>query len=219
MTRDVIRLVTILVLGIGAGFAAPVEKATQSPLASKADAPSSRYLDKKRIHELYSDGDFDMAVAIIDSFTRGNPAYPKDDSVFVAKHLAVIYSANPNTREKGKGYMFQLLDLLPSAKIVDMFVSDEIDRVFQKVREEYAVRLSMMGRDPRTSMQPKKYPPEGSTGSPPGDSAAPIAAPKKASKSRLAYWVAGGTALAVGAGALVYLMMPKETDKNYDIPR
>jgi len=36
--------------------------------------------------------------------------------------------------------MFRLLELLPSAKLVDMFVSEEIDRIFDKVRDEFNVR-------------------------------------------------------------------------------
>lgn len=167
---------------------------------------------------MYGEGEFDVAVAMIDSFTRSNPVYPKDDSVFVAKHLAVIYTANPDTREKGKRYMFQLLELLPSAKIVDMFVSDEIDRIFQRVREEYTVQLNLMGRK-GAGMESGKHPIDPMAVSPPKDSAAPPAVRRKPSRSRALYWAAGGTVLAVGAGALVYLMLPKESDRNYDIPR
>ena len=90
-------------------------------------------LDQKRIHALYNDGDFDAVVSALEAFVRRSGGYPRADSVFVAKHLAVVYSANPATREKGKYYMYQLLELLPSAKLVDMYVSDEIDRIFEKV--------------------------------------------------------------------------------------
>src|SRR5258706_13380272 len=76
-------------------------------------------LDQKKVHGVYSEGDFDLVVSMIDVFTRSNPTCSKSDSVFIAKHLAVIYTANPATREMGKNYMFKLLDLLPSAKIVD----------------------------------------------------------------------------------------------------
>ena len=40
-----------------------------------------------------------------------------------AKHLAVVYTANPQTREKGKYFMRRLPALLPTAKLVDMYVS------------------------------------------------------------------------------------------------
>jgi hypothetical protein len=56
--------------------------------------------------------------------------YSLEDSIFIVKHLTVVYMANPATREKGKGYVFRLLELMPSVKIVDMFVSDEIDGIF-----------------------------------------------------------------------------------------
>ena len=103
-----------------------------------AQPPSD--LDRKSIHAAYNEGDFESVIARIEAFTSAHPTYAKDDSVFIAKHLAVVYTANPATREKGKHYMFLLLELSPSAKIVDMFVSDEIDRIFERVKEEFAVR-------------------------------------------------------------------------------
>ena len=103
-------------------------------------------LDKDGIHAAYNEGDFEKVIARIEGFTRAHPAFPKDDSIFIAKHLAVVYTANPATREKGKHYMFRLLELLPSAKIVDMFVSDEIDRIFERVKEEYAVRQKALAK-------------------------------------------------------------------------
>jgi hypothetical protein len=102
-------------------------------------------LNQKKIHQIYTEGDFEAVIAAIDSFTQVNKTFDHSDSVFIAKHLAVIYTANPATREKGKNYMFRLLNLLPSAKIVDMFVSDEIDHIFEKVREEYIVRQESLG--------------------------------------------------------------------------
>ena len=63
----------------------------------------------------------------------------------IAKHLAGVYSAHPATREKGRYYMHRLLELVPSAKLVDMYVSEEIDRIFDKVREEFLARQRSFG--------------------------------------------------------------------------
>lgn len=199
MKRAFLFLIAFFALGSGAAMA----------------ATGPALLDKKGIHELYGDGEFDLALAKIESFTRANSVYPKDDSIFIAKHLAVIYSANPTTREQGTREMFRLLELLPSAKIVDMFVSDEIARIFEKVREEYAVRLNMMGRNAQAAMASDKYAKDREAVSPVKETSARI----EPSGSRAVYWIAGGAVLAVGAGALVYLMLPGEPDKNYDIPR
>jgi hypothetical protein len=148
-------------------------------------------LDQGRIHHYYNEGDFDHVVAVIDSFTNSHKIYSHDDSIFIAKHLSVVYAANPATREKGKGYMYRLLDLMPSAKIVDMFVSDEIDRIFEKVREEYGVRDEMMSKQK----------------------------PETKSSLKPVYWIAGGVAFAAISGTVIYYMNsdpPK--DKVYGLP-
>jgi hypothetical protein len=180
-----------------------------------------RTLDQNGIHNIYREGDFEVVVALIDSFTNYNETYSKDDSVFIAKHLAVIYSANPSTRELGKNYMFRLLDLLPSAKIVDMFVSDEIDHIFEKVREEYVVRLRAMGKEPPSHMESNQYAANKLTMQENPNPANPVAAgkPKKSGTSSTGYWVAGGVTLVAVAGTAFYFLQPKKsTDKTYDLP-
>jgi hypothetical protein len=37
--------------------------------------------------------------------------------------------------------MYQLLELVPSAELVDMYVSDEIELIFSRIRKEHAARL------------------------------------------------------------------------------
>jgi hypothetical protein len=37
--------------------------------------------------------------------------------------------------------MYQLLELVPSAELVDMYVSDEIELIFTRIRKEHAARL------------------------------------------------------------------------------
>ena len=129
-----------------------------SAVETRADPSSPAHpLDQKRIHETYTEGDFEAVIAAIDSFTLVNKVFSHSDSVFIAKHLAVIYTANPKTREKGKNYMFRLLSLLPSAKIVDMFVSDEIDHIFEKVREEYVVRQEFLGQKAPSKLESNRY--------------------------------------------------------------
>jgi hypothetical protein len=102
-----------------------------------ACAAAAKDLNQIAIHYQYGDGDFPSVIKAIDEFTATHKKYARADSIFIAKHLAVVYSANPETREKGKYYMYRLLELVPSAELVDMYVSEEIDRIFSRVREEY----------------------------------------------------------------------------------
>lgn len=201
--------------------AKPSSPSKSQPLLKSAPvAKALRKLEQEKIHFIYTDGDFDLVVAMIDTFARENPVHSKDDSVFIAKHLAVIYTANPATRERGKNHMFRLLDLLPSAKIVDMFVSDEIDHIFEKIREEYKVRQQMAGKGTPSQLESNRYASERMTVESDRDtsSSRPAELAKKSRSSHTLFWVAGGTALAVGAGTMVYLMLPDGPDKNYDIP-
>lgn len=205
-------------------FAACVGVAAPKLTTPKAEpaVPAQAVLDQARIHSLYDDGDFDRVVAMIDSFTAGRKSYSVYDSVFIAKHLAVVYTANPATREKGKGYMFLLLDLMPSAKIVDMFVSEEIDRIFDKVKEEFTVREKLNGdmlsrndemnryalgkMNADADSMPNRHPPK--------DEAKPRA--RKGSNAK--YWVAGGAAFVAIAGtASWFLLRPSEkaTETTY----
>jgi hypothetical protein len=186
-----------------------------------------RILDQKRIHAIYSEGDFEGVIASIDSFTQANKTFSQSDSVFIAKHLAVVYTANPATREKGKNYMFRLLALLPSAKIVDMFVSDEIDHIFEKVREEYVVRRESLGMDEPTHLESNQYAAKKMTMNPGGDSVNGAQhaqkerqAKAKTGSSHAVYWVAGGVTLVAVAGSAWYLLQPKKpVDEVYDIPK
>ena len=191
--------------------------------AIPASPPQS--LDQKAIHLAYIEGEFESVVNAIESFTKANRTYSRSDSVFIAKHLAVIYTANPDTREKGKNYMFRLLDLLPSAKIVDMFVSDEIDRIFEKVREEYVVRQESLGFGAPTKLESNRYAIEKlsakdplKAGQNPSSTPKPAAGRKKGISPGM-YWIAGGAALAAIGGTLVYLLQDeKPADRVYDLP-
>ncbi len=97
-------------------------------------------LDQAKMHAEYSDGNFEVVLATLEGLERSQQPYGLEDSVFIAKYLAVIHCANPHTREKGRYYMNRLLELRPSANLVGMYVSEEIDRIFEKVREEFLAR-------------------------------------------------------------------------------
>jgi hypothetical protein len=172
-------------------------------------------LDQRGIHAAYNDGDFENALKSINQFTTANKTYSHADSLFLFKHLAVMYTANPKTLEKGKYFMFRMLEIQPSADLVDMFVSDEMDRTFEKVRKEFTVRQKNSGVDStqialsdKTSTQPVV-----ATTAPPPTQAEPRVEPKRRSMDPVWFWVAGG-AVAVGAvaavAATILLMQPED---------
>lgn len=97
-------------------------------------------LDQNRIHGLYHDGEFDKVVRALDGYVKGSCSCAHADSVFAEKHLAVVLAANPATRELGRYHMYRLLDLAPGGDLLDMFVGEEVDAVFDKVRKEHAIR-------------------------------------------------------------------------------
>lgn len=134
----------------GAADAAPAAasgkaSAARAPIAAAPAQPV--VLRQQAIHIAYNEGDFDKVIAEIEIFTKANRTYSRADSIFIAKHLAVVHTANPSTREKGKYYMYRLLEMVPSAELVDMFVSDEIDRIFDRVRKEFLSRQQGFGVD------------------------------------------------------------------------
>ncbi len=202
---SVFSIVIAVGLAIGPGNAATTPKPPVTPI--------TQGLDQKRIHDMYNEGDFDPVLEMLDQFQKQNPRYNHSDSIFIAKHLAVIYTANPATREKGKYYMMRLLELLPSAKLVDMFVSDEVDRIFEKMKEEYAVRARAFGRE--TEVAVPTSPKQDTLPARPGPEA------PRSSWVQPTLWVVGGVALAAAGGLTYYMNSPdpkKSPPKEIVVP-
>ena len=199
-----------LFLGLGLGFLLFCE-----PVRAAGET-----LNQAKIHGDYNNGDFDKVEQELEAFKSRHKTYSREDSVFIAKHLAVVYAASQETREKGRYYMFQLLDLLPSARIVDMFVSEEIDRIFDKVKEEFREKQLAMGKSPAKEPEPSEANPPHETppsGHPTGSRPA---GPDHASGAK--YWVVGGIGLAAVAGVGAYFLMansPKAEDKIYVVQK
>lgn len=196
------------------GFSILLASASAFPDAagSRKLLDGSEALDHKAVHWHYGEGDFDAVIAAIEGFMQRNRSWIREDSIFIAKHLAVVHTANPATREKGRYYMHQLLELTPSAKLVDMFVSEEIDRIFEKVREEYHARRRSLGAD--TAPAAAAVAPAASSAAPAAP-AAPSAGPSKRGRGHAGFWIAGGAAVAAAGLAAVYLLHESETRQTY----
>jgi hypothetical protein len=174
-------------------------------------------LDHKAVHQFYNEGDFESVTAALGDFMNRNRFYSHEDSVFIAKHLAVVYCANPATREKGRYYMYRLLELVPSAKLVDMYVSEEIDRIFEKVRDEFRSRQPDSRKDSARVAMATRAPAKDPTAP-----AAPPAAAASAKSSHRGLWIAGGAAALAAGAATAYLISQNEdepTQPHYRVPR
>jgi hypothetical protein len=213
-------LVLFLVASVFGAQTSPGAKAPPAAAPAAAPAPSGSVLDQKAIHNAYNEGDFDKVTKLIETFTKANKTYSRNDSIFIAKHLAVVYSANPQTREKGKYYMYRLLEMMPSAELVDMFVSDEIDRIFEKVRKEFVARQKGFGVDSTQISSPEKPATGSAAHAEQAAAAQPAAGPSKEYQEaarpekesfwkRKGMWVAGGVGL-VTAGTVIYFILASD---------
>jgi hypothetical protein len=156
-------------------------------------------LRQAAIHAKYRDGSFEAVVETLEGFLKTHKSFRREDSLFIAKHLAVVHASHPARREKGKYHMRRLLELDPSSNLMDMYVSDEIDRVWEKVRAEY---FAARGGPPMDNPPTRKEFPA-SQGNP---------------NLKVAAWTVIGLA-AAGAGLLAYFLISGgETDgKTFNV--
>jgi hypothetical protein len=94
-------------------------------------------LDKPAISKAYFEGDFHRVLPPLEAWRTSRATKTHDDSIFVYKYLSVIYAADSSTRNKAESYMVQLLKLMPTIELVDMYISDNIEAIFKDVQEKY----------------------------------------------------------------------------------
>ena len=143
--------------------------------AAPASLPAA--LDQARIHSYYTDGEFDKVIKDLEAFSKSRRACTHAESVFVEKHLSVVYAAHPGTRELGRYHMYRLLDLSPGSDLLDMFVGEEVGGVFEKVGKEYALRNPAKAAANNTAKAAAK------TAAPSGAHAGPNPKPRSAPSS------------------------------------
>jgi hypothetical protein len=169
---------------------------------SAAPSDGGRILDTIAVHKVYVDGDFDQAIEMLKPALDGSYRLSHQDSVFIFKHLGVMYAAKYETREKGKKYMMLLLQTEPTARIMDMYASDMIYMIFKNLQDEYSLSLAKMKRA-QGHLQGNAH------GEMPVDSA------KARSKNHAwAYWTGGALLAAGGIALTVYLAGDPEPIKH-----
>jgi hypothetical protein len=201
----------LLVLPLSEAWAKPnanADKRTQAGPAPRSAGPLR--VDSAKIHSLYLEGEFDTAIAMLEANLKETRQYRHDDSVFIFKHLGVMYAAQYDTREKGKYYMNRLLSVEPTAKIVDMYASDMIYMIFRNIQDEFEQNRLFMGMQgqnrPRNDSLAEAKPKKDSV------KANPQLAASHSSGG--AKWIWGGAAVAtVAAGVGAYFLMNEQQPK------
>ena len=93
-------------------------------------------VDSTQVDADYRNGEFEKIESALRPILRPGASGNKRDSVLAWKYLAVVYAANPATREKGRYCMLRLLEVDPTADLLDLFVGEQVDDVFGKARRE-----------------------------------------------------------------------------------
>jgi hypothetical protein len=189
------------------GYTAPKSKSTVlwSHSAQAAIAMAHPNLDSATIHKYYLDGDFEEAIAILETGLKEKRPFNHNDSVFIFKHLGVMYAAQYETREKGKFYMHQLLMTEPTAKIMDMYASDMIYMIFKNIQDEFeSNRMRLADADNAANGNSQAH----SNGKDPGrrKNEAGI------SSGSTAFWVGATAVAAVAVGIGAYFILSDERD-------
>jgi hypothetical protein len=94
-------------------------------------------LDKKAISHAYFEGEFSRILPPLETFRQSYPNPTKDDQIFVYKYLSVIYAADSSTRKKAESYMVQLIKLMPTIELIDLYISDNIQAIFKDVKANF----------------------------------------------------------------------------------
>jgi hypothetical protein len=165
-----------------------------APNPHSSKSPEIPVLDTNAIHASYMDGEFESAIGQLEVALGKSLLKSHADSVFAYKHLGVMYAARYETMEKGKGYMYRLLSIEPTVKILDMYASEMIYMIFRNVQAEYQLRTT----DPKTlsPVSAQQVQPDSAKGRPKAG----------AEQHRVwPYWTAGALGLA-GMGVAAYLL-------------
>lgn len=161
-------------------------------------------LDKDAISHAYFEGEFHRVLPPLETFRQSFPGNAtREDSIFTYKYLAVIYAADATTRAKAESYMVQLLKLMPTIELIDLYISDNIQAIFKNVKSDFLKQQEYV-RDHDSYGNPKQT----------NDSI-----PTKAkSPGTAVWWFAGSVGLAAAVGTAVYLYEPEEKQRKTYVP-
>jgi hypothetical protein len=161
-------------------------------------------LDKDAISFAYFEGEFSRVLPPLENYRLNFPAAAtREDSIFVYKYLSVIYAADPKTKIKAESFMVQLLKLMPTIELIDLYISDNIQAIFKNVKADYMNQQKyMQGHDQYGQSKTPKQPGNGTSNG----------------KSTAFWWVAGGVGVAAAVGAAYFVFEPKPEAKKTYVP-
>jgi hypothetical protein len=106
-------------------------------------------LDKPTISKAYFEGEFWTVINALEAFRKTDKQVSREDSIYTFKYLSVVYAAEPSTRTKAESYMYQLLRMMPTIELLDLYISDNIQSIFMKVK---GIFEKMEGTKPADAM-------------------------------------------------------------------
>lgn len=162
-------------------------------------------LDKPAISHSYFEGEFARILPPLETYRQNFPkSATKEDSIFVYKYLSVIYASDPSTKAKAESYMVQLIKLMPTIELIDLYISDNIESIFKNVKEkyeqqqEYVTKHDEFGHEKPNEKTPSENP---------------------KGNGHAIWWVAGGVGIAAVVGTVTYFALePKPEPKKTVVP-
>lgn len=118
--------------------------AASPALAVKGVNPDGS-LDKPTVSKAYFEGEFWTVINALEAFRKSGYKMNRDDSIYTFKYLSVVYAAEPASRLKAESYMHQLLRMMPTIDLLDLYISDHIQSIFAKVKSDYEKLVSLKG--------------------------------------------------------------------------
>ncbi|MDB5049946.1 MAG: hypothetical protein JWO30_3017 [Fibrobacteres bacterium] len=183
---------------------------SQSSQKSPAAAASKLILDTATVRRLYLDGEFEGAIEVLEAGLKEKRPFDHKDSVFIFKHLGVMYAAKYETREKGKYYMHELLMTEPTARIMDMYASDMIYMIFKNIQDEFEAN--------RVRLTHAVTLVQGNTQTEPVSNNNNVPEEPEPKRSHRAYYWIGATSIVVVAGvAAFFLLSEKPTSVDHSV--
>ncbi len=162
-------------------------------------------LDKAAISHAYFEGEFARILPPLETYRQSFPkSATRDDSVFVYKYLSVIYAADPNTKTKAESYMVQLIKLMPTIELIDLYISDNIEAIFKNVKESYEHQQEYVkDHDELGHVKSDKK----------------TISEKHNGNGHAIWWLAGGVGVAAAVGTVAYFALePKPEAKKTVVP-
>lgn len=164
-------------------------------------------LDKEAISNAYFEGEFSRVLPPLEAYRSSFPGNAtKEDSIFVYKYLSVIYAADLTKRQRAESYMVQLIKLMPTIELIDLYISDNIESIFKNVKQNYAHQKAYV----------QSYDEYGRSKKPINDSGHQGSEIKKTHSNLWIWWVIGGAGSAVIVAAAYFAVNsnPKAVEKS-----